>query len=1619
MEAKRKQHIPAVLPQQPTGTVPRQLHSPLKAPTRAGGGGGGPTVHKRKPSALANRDQQLPGRPKHTVKFKEQGDQEILVVTVEPPLTPSPGSAPPSSSSQLTTCQLPALATTSESSDRPGTAAAKHRGGTPYPSNTGSDHPPGGRQEKVKSTERSSKSAAKKSATSGDAVRHQQHGQRLSEGCTTLMYACQQGLTEEIVRELREKPDVVHRRDRNNRGALHYASSSKDIVAAASVAMVAPELIEQADEDGFTPLHLAVIQGNLQLVNLLLANGADVNALDNEGHSVVHWATVCGEVEALRSVLAAGADVSTPDINGGSPLHYAAQMCGANYEGKTARASAKLALEILGTLLAHPDTSVEVEDKDGRQPLLWAASAGSAKAVLALIKAGAQVESADKDGLTALHCAASRGHTECIDTLINLCGAHTDQIDSNGCTALHYSVTLGHADATSLLLKLEADPNRQDRKGRTPAHCGCAKGQIETVKILHVKKGNLWLRNAKGDFPVHDAASSGRRQLVQWLLQMKPKHINTPSNDGRTLLHIAAGHDNVDMCKLLLESGAEMNHLYRPAKGSPMTPLDYALVKGFRSTAKFLQMQGGLPANKLRMSSRQQKILPDIDKVEPLKLTEKEELIDLKTSKRYVVYMNSNSESEGQDERSHRKSRHKRKGSHRSRRTSSCSDTVFLYREGAADISRSRSNVELNRSHHHRHRHRSSSSSSASTSETSSDDCCKHTKRRHKCYKKCSSKSARSKDRSHRERDRDREKEPKEPKEYEFMYAEQREPGKPRKAGERTGRIVLKQVHSGSSENESPESDRRGSSLRLTGKTGSLLTVPTEMLGMPDEQSLPKQPPRAEFNIRKASDTKSDDKSSDTSVKKVKKGKGNGKKGKATGKAHAKKTDSPSEEDTKDKEKLQAGEKVVTEAQVHPVPEIMMKSTEDDGAATDATYTIDQKTKSDNEGFSESETADKVRGKVKEKPETIVEAKEEAAQEVSQAIPLEVKEEVVPAPKKERPKLKSSKDSSSSRSSKSKSDSSEKEMPKPKLKPKPKEEETTPVVAEPEPQPPLPPPPAPEPEPEIHVVPEQEPTYVEPLIVVEAAKPEEEQPPAVVPDTEPVAAAAEGEAVVPQELQVAEPEPPEPEPGPAPEPEPEPTPEKVTEPELEPVEESPTEEKSSEVEESPSKSSEDQTEQQPSEPEEPPKTEPSTDQVLPSEQLPPISEEDTEKKVSFDRERPKLRRSAESLVEHVEEEEVRTEEDAVVPLAAAAAVDQEKVDSTRGFYVSLAEGEEGDEKKKRKLKKRKSKEDKAYEEAQGSKDQDSGFEPSPQSVRSKATVFDRPTSTAVLTKRPAFTMVEERAVSSRPDGRKPGDKNAVNMTTVQQSIQRNIRRYYMERKIFQHLLELKSLQIRSTKVNESALVKRAVDDYHKSTIELGYETGSTLKRYPYSEYSFKNFELFLYDTLKSLQKRETYNFQNISEVYDEAERRSSPDVSRYERALNCTTKTHRCLHATHAYTGIPCAAYIPMMNHHTMPKLGFGQYKSSSSGVGSFFLPKILTNPTDPSCPGSSASYLTPFGGAGASKGSPRKVSLTPSSSSPLPLANQGSSNPNTLVMPSIRPNGSNSSPTQAPFQLL
>ncbi|KYN20221.1 Ankyrin-2 [Trachymyrmex cornetzi] len=444
-------------------------------------------------------------------------------------------------------------------------------------------------------------------------------------GATPLMHACQQGDRARVLRLLKEQEETTAYRDRTLRNALHYCM---DAGTGGAVAAAAPELVNAPDAEGHTPLHLAVIAGDTQLVAVLLANGADVNAKDLEGHSVLHWATVCGEAECVRLVLAAGARPSTPDLRGGSPLHYAAQCCGAAATAELA-VPKKVGLKVLQTLLEF-GADVNAKDEDGRQPILWAASAGSVEAVLALARAGgsAAAGTSDKDGLTALHCAASRGHARCVEVLVNLCGSHPDYVDDNGCSALHYAATLGHADATALILKLGADPNRQDRKGRTkiiehlvhvesilyyildfnyknltsfrPALCAAAKGQLETLKILTQHGGSLHAKTVRGTGIGHEAVASGRIELIKWLAKKRPSTLDIATHDGKTPLHVAALHGHLDACKVLLDHSARINAVLRTSKGNSMTPLDAALYRGHRDCAKLIQMHGGTTAQQLR-----------------------------------------------------------------------------------------------------------------------------------------------------------------------------------------------------------------------------------------------------------------------------------------------------------------------------------------------------------------------------------------------------------------------------------------------------------------------------------------------------------------------------------------------------------------------------------------------------------------------------------------------------------------------------------------------------------------------------------------------------------------------------------------------------------------------------------------------------------------------------------------------------------------------------------------------------------------------------------------------------------------------------------------------------------
>ena len=83
----------------------------------------------------------------------------------------------------------------------------------------------------------------------------------------------------------------VSNKDKFQRCALHHCVENPATECAEYLLRAIPSLLSCADEEGLTPLHMAVIAGNGPLVKLLLKRGANLNVVDNEKHTVVHWAT--------------------------------------------------------------------------------------------------------------------------------------------------------------------------------------------------------------------------------------------------------------------------------------------------------------------------------------------------------------------------------------------------------------------------------------------------------------------------------------------------------------------------------------------------------------------------------------------------------------------------------------------------------------------------------------------------------------------------------------------------------------------------------------------------------------------------------------------------------------------------------------------------------------------------------------------------------------------------------------------------------------------------------------------------------------------------------------------------------------------------------------------------------------------------------------------------------------------------------------------------------------------------------------------------------------------------------------------------------------------------------
>jgi len=319
----------------------------------------------------------------------------------------------------------------------------------------------------------------------------------------------------------------------------------------------------------------AVLYGNAQAAQALIAAGADVNQFDETGMTPLMIAASEGRVAMTRLLLDAHADVNLVGQDGTTALMRAA--------------SANRRDEI--QLLLQHGAAVDAKNAGGMTALMAAAFGGYAEAVRALVAAKADPNVRDNQGRSALMAASASGDAATVDVLLKA-GADPDVADAGHGTPMTYAAADGHAAVMELLRKRGLKPNAGDL---ALAAAGC---HPEAVKIALA--AGVSVDGARDQIvPLLSAAGSGCIDVARLLVD-RGANVNAKDADGWTPLIKAAQAGHADTVQLLMDHGADMT----AADSNGRTAWMFAAMGGHTDIADiFKRARANAPPAAMRVTS--------------------------------------------------------------------------------------------------------------------------------------------------------------------------------------------------------------------------------------------------------------------------------------------------------------------------------------------------------------------------------------------------------------------------------------------------------------------------------------------------------------------------------------------------------------------------------------------------------------------------------------------------------------------------------------------------------------------------------------------------------------------------------------------------------------------------------------------------------------------------------------------------------------------------------------------------------------------------------------------------------------------------------------------------------
>ena len=294
--------------------------------------------------------------------------------------------------------------------------------------------------------------------------------------------------------------------------SLHQAAADGDILNVRLHISKGAEL-NAKNERGHTPLHEAAFRGRKDVAELLIAEGADVNARARGWSDLtpLHCATLWGDKSVAQLFLATHTDIKGED---GRDQIAPQSVIPARHK------------DIVELLLAK-GADVNAESNAGWTPLHIASGRGDESRAQLLVAKGANVDAKNQRGRTPLHIAAEKGHKNMAEYLIAK-GANKEEQFRFEWAAMPDSAAILRFLLRFFRLQLGAAG--QSNGKYLPEDYG-ASGPIYTYRLSIEHDGKYRWRNASISMLGEGGGSKNRCYRVVfdtiWVIKIPPNPIKT------------------------------------------------------------------------------------------------------------------------------------------------------------------------------------------------------------------------------------------------------------------------------------------------------------------------------------------------------------------------------------------------------------------------------------------------------------------------------------------------------------------------------------------------------------------------------------------------------------------------------------------------------------------------------------------------------------------------------------------------------------------------------------------------------------------------------------------------------------------------------------------------------------------------------------------------------------------------------------------------------------------------------------------------------------------------------------------------------------------------------------